>query len=184
MSDDDESSTGSVVQENNVEVEEVTDLSNSDVCTKYQEASKIVNLALTGLLSQCVPGARILDLCNFGTTIINTSANKLYQKKVKGVGVERGVAFPVCVSVNDVICNLSPLGSEELEPLKAGDIVKIDLGCHIDGYISVAAHTLIVPESPDGSPPLLRRRRHGQCIRGRLQCHACCRRFHQGWIYE
>ena len=54
---DDESSVDSVeeVQEE-VEEEEVTDLSNSDVCTKYQEASKIVNLALTGLLSQCLPG--------------------------------------------------------------------------------------------------------------------------------
>lgn len=38
------------------------------------------------------------------------------------------------------------------EPLKEGDIVKIDLGCHIDGYISVAAHTLVVPAGPD-SPP-------------------------------
>ena len=38
---------------------------------------------------------------------------KLYQKKVNGVAVERGVAFPVCVSVNDVICNHSPLASEE-----------------------------------------------------------------------
>jgi curved DNA binding protein len=55
--------------------------------------------------------------------------------------------------VNDVICNFSPLGSEELEPLKAGDIVKLDLGCHIDGYISVAAHTLVVPESSADSPP-------------------------------
>lgn len=36
--------------------------------------------------------------------------------------------------------------------LKVGDIVKIDLGCHIDGYISVAAHTLVVSESSD-SPP-------------------------------
>jgi curved DNA binding protein len=35
--------------------------------------------------------------------------------------------------------------------LKAGDIVKIDLGCHIDGYIAVAAHTLIVPESPESA---------------------------------
>ena len=33
------------------------------MCTKYQEASKIVNLALTGLISQCVPGASVLDLC-------------------------------------------------------------------------------------------------------------------------
>ena len=87
--------------------------SNSDVCTKYQEASKIVNLALTGLISQCIPGAKVLDLCNFGTTVIQTQSAKLYQKKVNGVAVERGVAFPVCVSVNDVICNHSPLASEE-----------------------------------------------------------------------
>lgn len=38
------------------------------------------------------------------------------------------------------------------EPLKVGDTVKIDLGCHIDGYIAVAAHTLVVSESAD-SPP-------------------------------
>lgn len=38
------------------------------------------------------------------------------------------------------------------EPLKAGDIVKFDLGCHIDGYISVAAHTVIVPgEDPNAA---------------------------------
>jgi len=37
------------------------------------------------------------------------------------------------------------LYTQPQEPLKAGDVVKIDLGCHIDGYISVAAHTLIVP---------------------------------------
>lgn len=35
----------------------------SDVCTKYQEASKIVNLCLSGLVEQCVAGAKIVDLC-------------------------------------------------------------------------------------------------------------------------
>ena len=39
------------------------------------------------------------------------------------------------------------------EPLKAGDIVKIDLGCHFDGYIAVAAHTLVVKESADAEAP-------------------------------
>jgi len=150
MSDDlSTSSAESVVEEK--KEEEISDLSNSDVCTKYQEASKIVNLALKGLVSQCVPGAQVLDLCKFGATIIDTSSSKLYTKKVKGVAVEKGVAFPVCISVNDVICNNSPLGSDEMEPIKTGDIIKIDLGCHIDGYISVAAHTLIVPESPDAN---------------------------------
>ncbi|KAL7543924.1 hypothetical protein ACHAXR_013370 [Thalassiosira sp. AJA248-18] len=156
MSDDD-NSTSSAEESVNVEEtkeEEITDLSNSDVCTKYQEASKIVNLALKGLIEQCIPGAKVLDLCKFGSTIIQTSSSKLYTKKVNGNAIEKGVAFPVCVSVNDVICNHSPLGSEELvsEPLKAGDIVKLDLGCHIDGYISVAAHTLIVPEAAGDAP--------------------------------
>uniref|UniRef100_A0A7S2A2K4 Peptidase M24 domain-containing protein n=1 Tax=Trieres chinensis TaxID=1514140 RepID=A0A7S2A2K4_TRICV len=149
---DEESDASSVEEVEEEEEEEITDLSNSDVCTKYQEASKIVNLALTGLVSQCLPGAKIIDLCQFGTSVIESQAAKLYTKKVKGAAVDRGVAFPVCISVNDVICNHSPLSSEELEPLKAGDIVKIDLGCHIDGFISVAAHTLIVPAGPDAAP--------------------------------
>lgn len=147
MSDD-----GSQYSNQAEEEEAVTDLSNSDVCTKYQEASKIVNLVLTGLVSQCIAGAKIIDLCQFGTTVLENQVGKLYNKKVDGVAVEKGVAFPVCISVNEVICNHSPLPSEELPELKVGDVVKIDLGCHIDGYISVAAHTLVVSESADASP--------------------------------
>ncbi|GAX12814.1 hypothetical protein FisN_15Hu293 [Fistulifera solaris] len=95
------------------EKEEVTDLSDSDVCTKYQEAAKIVNLALQGLVSQCVPGASVLDLCEFGHTVIHTQAQKLFTKKVDGRSIDRGVAFPVCISVNDVVCNFSPLPTDE-----------------------------------------------------------------------
>jgi methionine aminopeptidase len=83
------------------------------VCTKYQEAAKIVNLALQGLVQQCVPGAKVIDLCEFGHSILNASAAKLYTKKSNGAVMDRGVAFPVCISVNDVVCNDSPLLSEE-----------------------------------------------------------------------
>jgi hypothetical protein len=85
----------------------------SDVCTKYQEASKIVNLALEGIVGQCIPGAKILDLCEFGHTVMEAQASKLYTKKVNGKTIERGVAFPVCISVNDIVCNHSPIPSEE-----------------------------------------------------------------------
>lgn len=147
MSDDESS-----VEVPEEEVEEVTDLSDSNVCTKYQEASKIVNLALKGLVEMCVAGAKVIDLCQFGSTVIETQTSRLYTKKVKGIAIERGVAFPVCISVNEIVCNHSPLSSEELPPLENGDIVKIDLGCHIDGYISVAAHTLVVGADA-ASPP-------------------------------
>lgn len=118
----------------------------SDVCTKYQEASKIVNLALQGLILQCLPGAKVVDLCEFGHTVIMTQTAKLYTA-VKYKDMDKGVAFPVCISVNEIVCNCSPLKSDAEElfaVLKEGDVVKIDLGCHIDGYISVAAHTLVV----------------------------------------
>lgn len=46
------------------------DLSNSDVTTKYQEAAKIANLALQGVVQQSVVGARVNDLCKFGDTVI------------------------------------------------------------------------------------------------------------------
>jgi methionine aminopeptidase len=89
----------------------------SDVCTKYQEAAKIVNLTLEGLVGQCQVGAKIVDLCNFGTTVMEAAAAKLYTKKKNAKGdlvIQRGVAFPVCISVNHVVCNFSPLASEEL----------------------------------------------------------------------
>ena len=83
------------------------------MCTKYQEAARIVNLALEGLVTQCIPGAKILDLCEFGHAVMEAQAAKLYQKKVDGRTIDRGVAFPVCISVNDVVCNHSPLPTEE-----------------------------------------------------------------------
>ena len=30
-----------------------------------------------------------------------------------------------------------------------GDMVKIDLGCHLDGFIAVVAHTLVIGASAD-----------------------------------
>jgi hypothetical protein len=71
-------------------------------------------LTLEGLVTQCVPGAKILDLCEFGTKVLEAAAAKLYTKKVNGKAIDRGVAFPVCVSVNDTVCNFSPLENEEV----------------------------------------------------------------------
>ena len=58
--------------------------------------------------------------------------------------LSKGVAFPVCVSVNNCINHFSPLQSEEDVTLKADDLVKLDFGAHIDGFIAVVAHSLVV----------------------------------------
>eukprot|EP00904_Undaria_pinnatifida_P001487 jgi/Undpi1/11339/HiC_scaffold_30.g13636.m1 len=142
-------------EEEEVEGEEaeavvVEDLSNSDVTTKYQEAAKIANLALQGVIQQCAAGARINDLCKFGDTVIEQRCSQIFRNKVKGVAVAKGIAFPTCVSVNECVTNNSPLESEasKHEPLKADDIVKIELGCHVDYYSAVVAHTVKVGVDP------------------------------------
>ena len=56
----------------------------------------------------------------------------------------QGIAFPTCLSVNHAICHFSPLVSEADQTLEEGDMVKIDMGAHIDGYIAVVAHTVVV----------------------------------------
>lgn len=132
------------------------DISNSDVCTKYREAGKIANLALQGLMLQVKPGAKVLDLCKFGDKVIVQKCESIYQKKVKGKLIDKGIAFPTCVSVNECVCHYSPLESETSDDvLSEGDMVKLDVGCYVDGYIAVAAHTMLCGEQPSMDKPLI-----------------------------
>lgn len=126
--------------------EEDTTLANPDVVTKYQEAAKIAQLALSEIINRCVAGAKIVDICKFGDEFIESKTSAIFKNKNKaGKVVLKGVAFPVCLSVNECVCHCSPLESDTTYPLLAeGDLVKIDLGVHIDGFISVVAHTVVV----------------------------------------
>lgn len=61
--------------------------------------------------------------------------------------VKKGIAFPTCLSVNNCICHYSPTKNDVDYILKVGDVVKVDLGAHIDGFIAVAAHTVVAKAS-------------------------------------
>ena len=61
----------------------------------------------------------------------------------KGKSIEKGVAFPTCVSLNATVGHFCPLGDDKTA-LAAGDVAKVDLAAHIDGYVAVAAHTVVV----------------------------------------
>lgn len=148
--DDDNEDDGDdeiVVQEEKKEEkeeEEDTSLANSDVTTKYQEAAKIAQSTLTEIIQLCVPGASIVELCRAGDQMIVQKASMIFRAKQKSKPVEKGIAFPVCISVNECVCHNSPLTTDTGLTLKDEDMVKIDLGVHVDGYIAVVAHTHIV----------------------------------------
>ncbi|RAL37348.1 unnamed protein product [Cuscuta campestris] len=121
------------------------DLTSPEVVTKYKSAAEIVNKALQLVLSDCKPKSRIVDLCEKGDAFIREQTGNMYKNVKKKI--ERGVAFPTCISVNNTVCHYSPLSSDE-KVLEDGDMLKIDMGCHIDGFIAVVAHTHVLQEGP------------------------------------
>eukprot|EP00923_Selenidium_pygospionis_P013050 GHVN01022519.1.p1 GENE.GHVN01022519.1~~GHVN01022519.1.p1 ORF type:complete len:302 (+),score=53.74 GHVN01022519.1:136-1041(+) len=129
--------------EHEQEEETQEDLSCGKVVDKYTAAGEIVNIALQAVIDQCVAGADIADLCNLGDELINTKVAGTFKQKEKDKKVEKGVAFPTSISVNGCCGNFSPLKSES-KPLAEGDVAKIDLGCHIDGFVCVGAHTVVI----------------------------------------
>jgi curved DNA binding protein len=126
------------------EAEEVNDLSNPDVTTKYRAAGDIINKVLQKVCEACVPEADIASLCEMSDKMIEEEVGKLYNKKDKeGRKMEKGIAFPTCISCNELIGHFSPLKGESRQ-LKLGDVAKVDMACHFDGFIAAAAHSVII----------------------------------------
>ncbi|CAG8512558.1 11890_t:CDS:2 [Ambispora gerdemannii] len=115
---------------------------NHEVINKYTTAADISNRVLKKVVSAAVDGAKIIELCKLGDKEIEDSVKVLYVKQK----IPKGIGFPTCVSVNNIICHFSPLPSdpEAVETLKNGDLVKIQLGAQIDGYAAITATTVVV----------------------------------------
>jgi methionyl aminopeptidase len=66
-------------------------------------------------------------------------------ESVEKMIVERGAkpAFPCNVSINEIAAHYSPTAGDQTV-LKAGDVVKVDMGAHIDGYIADTAFTVCI----------------------------------------
>lgn len=132
------------------EDEEMNDISRPEVVTKYKTAADIVNAALSRVIAACAPGKNVLEICTLGDATITEATSKVYNKKSGEEEMIKGIAFPTCLSINQCACHFCPAPPDDTV-LRAGDMVKIDLGAHIDGYIAVAAHTVIVGEpAPSG----------------------------------
>jgi len=114
-------------------------LTNSEVAVKYRSAGQVANTVIAKLIAESVEGKNILELCELGDKLVLEGVKGVYKTKK----FEKGIAFPTCVSVNHIAGHYSPeVGDKAV--LKDGDVVKIDLGVHLDGFIAVAAHTTVV----------------------------------------
>lgn len=80
----------------------------------------------------------------YGKSLLKENAN-LFEiaTKIENFILEKGAkpAFPVQISRNDIGAHYTPHPDDETV-LEKGDIVKLDLGVHIDGYIGDTAVTI------------------------------------------
>jgi len=94
---------------------------------KYKHAGKIAADARDYGVSLLKPGVRLVDVA----TDIET--------KIKENGA--GLAFPVNIALNTAAAHYSPRHDDSLV-FKKGDVAKLDVGAHVDGYIADTAITV------------------------------------------
>eukprot|EP00040_Diaphanoeca_grandis_P027991 m.160580 g.160580 ORF g.160580 m.160580 type:complete len:395 (+) comp31187_c0_seq1:116-1300(+) len=115
-----------------------------EIIERYKLAARICNAAVAEVAKACVAGAVVYDLCKAGDEAVEEKLALAFNQGQ----IEKGPAFPTCVSLNNCCGNFSPL-ENDTTALKGGDMVKISLGVQIDGYISYGGHTLVVAKDGD-----------------------------------
>ena len=102
---------------------------DDEVYEKYRLAGKIASEARDFGKNLIKKDASLLEV-----------ANKV-EKKIIDNGA--GLSFPVNISINEIAAHYSPRHDDKLT-FKKGDVVKLDVGTHIDGYIADTAVTVEV----------------------------------------
>lgn len=96
----------------------------------YEKAGKIVSNIRSEACKLIKNDLAIIDLVEFvESEIIKNGA---------------GIAFPCNVSINEIAAHYTSPANDE-NKIVTGDLVKVDLGAHIDGYIADSAITIMAP---------------------------------------
>lgn len=100
----------------------------------YRKAGIIHKLIRSSLVKKIKTGVKFIEIVEEATSIMN----KFMKPNENG-----GFAFPLGISVNEISAHDSAMINDE-RYLKKNDIVKIDLGIHVNGCIVDSAFTVIV----------------------------------------
>ncbi|KAJ9254549.1 hypothetical protein DTO212C5_9230 [Paecilomyces variotii] len=123
-------------------------LNNPDTLTKYKTAAQISHKVLEAVSGWCLEGAKIVELCQKGDQLLEEEIAKVY----KGKKVSKGFAHPTTVSPSSYVTPYTPLLSDAEEAnttLKAGEVVKIQLGAQIDGFGTIVCDSIVVAGAED-----------------------------------
>lgn len=102
---------------------------DKEIVGKYRKAGKIAGEAREYGISLVKENTLLLDVA----------------EKIEKYIIEKGAkpAFPVNIGINDVAAHYTPRHDDK-SFFRKGDVVKIDVGAHVDGYIGDTAGTVEV----------------------------------------
>lgn len=117
------------------------------VLQKYRLAGQIVQTGLVFiqiLLLEDNSERSVGDICRLGDLFLQRTTSESYRKH-KAIQ-EKGIALPVQIEKEDFVSGVSPEKNDVFQGgyIGFGDIVKITLGVHIDGYTVQASHTVVI----------------------------------------
>ncbi len=99
----------------------------SEVFESYTRAGKVAKESRELGISLAIEGAVVLDLVEEAESLIRKRGAK--------------PAFPINVAIDSVAAHYTPRSDDRLR-LEKGNVVKIDVGVHVDGYIGDTAATV------------------------------------------
>ncbi len=104
-------------------------LLTKDELEKYRQSGQITVKVMRKAKKMMTPGKKLISICDY------------LESEIRNMGAEP--SFPVNISINQIAAHYTSPADDELTiPERA--LVKIDLGAHIDGYISDHAYTYLV----------------------------------------
>ena len=99
---------------------------DKEVLDRYVKAGMIAGQARDLAINMCRPGVKLLDIAEKAEAFIIKNGGR--------------PAFPVNISVNDIAAHYTPMHNDG-KVVGEDDIIKIDVGAHVDGYIGDTAET-------------------------------------------
>ncbi len=107
---------------------------NPDVLDAYRRAGRIAAQALQYGARLITVGTKVSDVLDQVETFITEHGG--------------GIAFPAQASINNTAAHACPPLKDETV-FKEGDVVKLDIGVHINGYVGDNALTVYLGDDPD-----------------------------------
>lgn len=114
-------------------------LNDSNTLNKYKTAGLIATRTVDEIIKNMKVGTKMTDLLTIGNDYAQKELNKVY-KEIKN----KGLCFPICLSPNNIAGHYIPSNTDII---KEEDIIKIELGIHIDDFPSTIVFTTIVTNS-------------------------------------